>query len=172
MTRRRLLARVVGTAETPGGTADVTGGDIEALRNAIELEDHALFAYGKAAGLGVLTPAQIELSAGHLGDHQAHRQLLVDTVTSLGGGPPDVKDVYPITGDTRSARGFLGILVALEEATVQAYFAAIRTLSRAELRHTLASVTGVEAQHVVVLRQALGETPLVPHPFVDQGLET
>jgi hypothetical protein len=155
LTRRALLL-----------TAPVLGISAEALARArddraiviaaIDLEQRAAAAYDAAAGGGKLPPALARL-ARHLRDQeQEHADGLARALRGLGGRRPARPDPPPAVP---SGRAFGDFALALENRLIRAYYDAVPRL-RPGLRQPLGSIMACEAQHLVVLREALGRDPL------------
>jgi rubrerythrin len=145
-----------------------TDGDI--LISAIKLERIAVLAYGVAIDSKLLTPA-FEKVAVRFRDHeQAHADVLTTALTDLGGTPPPdpvVKDIDGVVegiGDLKSQADVANFAIELEMAAVAAYYDAHSKLVDAKLLQTGASIMASEAQHLVVLRQAVKQPP-VPNAF-------
>jgi ferritin-like protein len=181
LSRRRFLAlagstgllTVAGLGRLPAGLALSDQADV--LSRTVDMENQAIFAYGAMVKAGVLPPEPLARANSYLDDHAAHRDLLADAVRSLGEAAPSPKVDYPLNGpgglpaDLKSEKGIMDLAVFLEETLVESQYAAISGLTKSSLRQRLASVLGVEAQHVAILRNHMMLDP-VPHPFVDQGL--
>src|SRR5439155_10670733 len=107
----------------------------------------------------------------HVTDHTAHGAYLADTISSLGVTPPVKKDTYTLPTAFATENDILTAVAGLEETATQALYVALPRVTRADLRQGLASVFGVEAQHVAVIRAAQALDP-VPQAFIDLGLST
>ncbi len=147
-----------------------SSGDAEILSSAIHLEQVAVLAYDAAIDGGRLTPAFSKVLARFRDHEQEHADTLTKALTDLGGSPPpdampaDVDKVAGGLRDARSQRDVANIAIELEMATVAAYLDAHRRLVEARLLQTGASIMANEAQHLVVLRQAVERDP-VPNAF-------
>ncbi len=147
-------------------------GDAEILQAAIGLEQSAVFAYTAAAGTGKLgksTPVA-KLFAKQ---EQEHADGLISALEGLGGKAPakptkpeDVPGLAEAAGG--DAKDITEFAVELETMAVAAYYDAHGKLQAPELLSTGASIMANEAQHLVVLRQALGQDPS-PNAFVTGG---
>lgn len=177
LSRRRLL-RVAG-AGISAGAAGLLGGcgggsqgkdgarrpatDIELLNAALELEHVAVAAYGRAAGR---LNGEAGALARRLRDHEReHVDRLGLAVRELGGEPRAARASYDVPVP-RGRRAILRYAIELEDAAVASYLAALPRLGEPDLRATAAAILTGEAQHLAVLREALGEEP-VPRAFVD-----
>ena len=143
------------------------------LEAAIGMEQRAAFAYatladgGKLGGLGAV--------AGLFAQHEEeHAGALTRALRDRGGSPPAkpaaVKEV-PGLGEATDGppRQIMAFAVELETRAVAAYYDALARLEAPELLSMAASIMGNQAQHLVVLREALGRAP-VPDAFVTGGL--
>ncbi|MGH2468479.1 MAG: ferritin-like domain-containing protein, partial [Chloroflexota bacterium] len=83
-----------------------------------------------------------------------------------GGTPPNEPAASALHFPAlHSQTDVLNFALALENVAVGAYAGAIRQFQNVALIQTLASIFGVEAKHVAVLRSVLGQDPL-PDSFV------
>lgn len=88
-----------------------------------------------------------------------HTAALAQALEALGApGVPPPRDL-PVLA-RRSARGRLRYLLELEETGLGAMHAALGRLSDDKLLQTTATILGCQAQHLVVLRAALGRDAL------------
>lgn len=146
------------------------GPDAEILVAAIKLERIAVLAYGVAIDSKLLTPGFASVARRFRDHEQAHADALTTALTDLGGTPPpdpelaDVDSVVTGIGDLRSQADVANFAIELELATVAAYYDAQSKLIDAKLLQTGASIMANEAQHLVVLRQAVKQPP-VPNAF-------
>ena len=159
LTRRALLltAPVLGiSAEALARSRD----DRATVTAAIDLEQRAAAAYDSAATDRKLPPALAAL-ARHLRDQEEeHADALARALRGLGGRRPARPERPP---PVPPGRAFGAFALVLENRLISAYYDAMSRLSPG-LRQPLASIMACEAQHLVVLRQALGRDPL-PQAF-------
>lgn len=147
-----------------------SGADGEILAGAIHIEQVAVLAYGAAIDSGLLTPAFAKVARRFRDHEQEHADALTTALTDLGGEPPekataeDIDAVAEGLGEARSQRDLASFAIELELAAVAAYHDAQRKLVDAKLLQTSASIMANEAQHLVVLRQAVKRDP-VPSAF-------
>ncbi len=145
-----------------------TDGDI--LMSAIKLERIAVLAYGVAIDSKLLTPSFAKVAKRFRDHEQAHADVLTTALTDLGGTPPpdpEVKDIDGVVkgiGDVKSQADVANFAIELEMAAVAAYYDAHSKLVDAKLLQAGASIMANEAQHLVVLRQAVKQDP-VPNAF-------
>lgn len=104
---------------------------------------------------------------------QEHADGLIQALESLGGKPPpkptkaaDVDGLAEAAGG--NAADILNFAVEIETMAVGAYYDAHGKLKSPELLSTGASIMANEAQHLVILRQALKKNPS-PDAFVTGG---
>ena len=146
------------------------GPDAEILVAAVRLERIAVLAYAQAIGSKLLTPAFARVARRFRDHEQAHADVLTTALTDLGGTPPpdpvvaDIDSVVKGIADLRSQADVASFAIELELAAVAAYYDAQRKLIDAKLMQTGAAIMANEAQHLVVLRQAVKRDP-VPYAF-------
>jgi rubrerythrin len=147
-----------------------TSGDAEILSGAIHLEQVAVLAYGAAIDSKLLTPGFAKVAARFRAHEQEHADALTTALTDLGGTPPpkatakDIDAVVKGLGAVKSEGDVAAFAIELEMVAVAAYYDAHRKLVDAKLLQTGASIMANEAQHLVVLRQAVKRDP-VPNAF-------
>jgi len=162
LTRRALLgvggAAVVlgacGDDDEPGERART---DVEILNSALDVEHHAVAAY---TALVPLMAGEAAVTGGRFLAHErAHVAGLERAIRARGGTPNRPRDDYrrPAATGTRTA---VRAALALEETTIGTYLDALPRLADRRLRATAASILTVQAEHVSVLRTALGMDPL------------
>lgn len=142
-----------------GGTA---GDDVEILNSALDLENMAIFVYTDGARL--LKGDALKASKTFLGHEKAHAQGIARAIKSLGGTPNKAKTAYDI-GKPTSQLDVLRLAEKIENVAVAAYVDAIPKLGDPKLRATAAAIATTEAEHIAVLRKALGHRA-VPTAFV------
>lgn len=142
----------------PSYLAQATG-DIAILNGAIELEQQAQWTYAAASKSGLLKPEVVAVATKIAGQHGAHESALADAVKKLGGTAPKAKDSYPLP-ELKSQEDVLKYALKLETQATNAYFEAFTKLSDKALKLAGISIMNDEAQHVAVLRGALGLDPV------------
>lgn len=131
--------------------------DAAVLEAAIGLEQTAAVAYDTAISRGLVAREIMRTAELFRDQVREHADELIAALEELGHTPrrpPARADVDGVGG-----------LIALETTAVAAYYDAQRTLLDVRLLQTAASIMGNHAQHLVVLRQAIGENPS-PDAFV------
>lgn len=105
-------------------------------------------------------PRRVSRIARRFWAHEVqHTAALAQALEALGApGVPPPRDLPVLS--RRSPRGRLRYLLALEETTLATMHAALGELSDDKLLQTTATILGCQAQHLVVLREALGRQPL------------
>jgi hypothetical protein len=94
-----------------------------------------------------------------------HSLELKAIIKQAGGKPHRPAPAYDLGASPRSRKDVLLILHALEQAQLVAYLEAVTVLTPGQLRAAAAAIFANEAQHLMVLRMELGQSP-VPSPFV------
>lgn len=144
------------------------GPDAEILLSAVKLERIAVLVYTVAIDSKLLTPAFTRVAETFRDHEREHADALTTALTDLGGTPaPEVADIDSVVkgiGDLKSQADVANFAIELELAAVAAYYDAQRKLIDAKLLQTGASIMANEAQHLVVLRQAVKQAP-VPNAF-------
>ena len=141
-------------------------GDAAILERAIELERTAVIVYRTAAS-GDLLDAEVRKAAELFAQQEAeHADALIAALSDLGGTAPKPPKAADVAGldELDSQDEVLEFAIELENMAVVAYDDAAARLTRADLLKTTAQIVSNEAQHLVVLRQQLGEDP-VPSAF-------
>jgi rubrerythrin len=147
-----------------------TDGDANILVSAIHLEQVAVLAYDAAIASKLLTPAFTTVARRLRSHEQEHEAVLTKALTDLGGTPPpaakpaDIDAVVKGLGNVKSQRDVAIFAIELEMAAVAAYYDAQSKLIDAKLLQSGVSIMANEAQHLVVLRQAVKRDP-APNAF-------
>jgi len=148
-----------------------SSGDAGILEQAIGLERIAILAYETAIDSGLLTAAFTRVARRFRDHEQEHADALTTALMDLGGTPPakkptlkDIDGVVKGLGSVKSQADIANFAIELEMAAVAAYYDAHRKLVDAKLLQAGASIMANEAQHLVVLRQAVKRAP-VPNAF-------
>jgi Ferritin-like domain len=136
--------------------------DVELLNHLLHLEHVGIAAY--TAGTPLLAPATIKAGKLFLNDELAHAGALAGLIRAAGAKPIKPAPSYDL-GHPRSSREVLALLHRVEQAQIAAYLNALPRLQPAVVRQSVASILANDAQHVAVVRAALGQ-PAVPSAFV------
>ncbi len=132
--------------------------DAELLEDLLAVEQRLISAYEAGLRRDAIDP---ELAEGLLAHEREHVRALQQT---LGGADRNPRATVPspeLTGALRSRSAFARFALRLEAEAVTAYAEAAANIGDAKLRQPLGSIMACEAAHVVALREALGERPLV-----------
>ena len=130
--------------------------DIAILNNALDLEHAAIAAY--TAGIPLLSGTTQKAAKQFLLQEFAHASALTTLVKNAGGKAKAPAPSYNL-GRPRRPADVLGLLHMVERAAIAAYVDAIPKISRGTVRAKLASILANEAQHIALVRQALGQPP-------------
>lgn len=142
-------------------------GDAQILEVAIGIEQTAVAVYDAAVGSGLLDEATMEIAELFRDQEQEHADALIAALEDLGGTPPEPPGAGEVDrlGHLRSQEELARFALELETIAVAAYYDAHAQLEDEALLRTVASIMANDAQHLVVLRQILGEDPS-PAAFV------
>lgn len=137
--------------------AEVLDGVLARQMAAIKAYDHSLRALGGQA-----------LAAARLfrAQEQEHVDAILKALRGLGAKAEPTPETID-SGGLKTEAEYLVFLYEVESATIDTELSAISNLSDAWPRSLLASTVANQAQHLVLLRRALGAKPLetVPEPF-------
>jgi hypothetical protein len=140
----------------------VLGTDVALLGQLLHLEHVGIAAY--TAGTPLLPPATVKAGKLFLNDELEHAGALAGLIRAAGAKPPKPAPSYDL-GHPRNSTEVLALLHRIESAQISAYLAALPRLEPAFVRQSVASILANDAQHVAVVRAALGR-PAVPSAFV------
>lgn len=130
------------------------------LNQLLEVEYYAIAAY--TAGLPFLSRAERKAAKQFLGQDVTHASTLQGLIKQAGGKAVMPQPSYDL-GAPRPA-DILTLLHTLEGRQIDAYLQRIPALTPGKLRSTAAAIMANDAQHLAVLRQALGREP-IPSAF-------
>lgn len=150
------------TPDVVTGPDESDQADVEILNGALDLELMAIAAY--KAGAGRLRGGMLDIAKKFLEHEQEHADALAGAIEEAGGTANRAKSSYDFP-ELRSERDVLRFAVDLENTAIAAYIDALPKLSQGDLRATAAGIITNEAEHLAVLRDALGQNP-VPAAFV------
>jgi hypothetical protein len=137
--------------------------DIGVLNHLLGIEHVAAAAY--TAGIPLLSGDIAADCRRFLDDELAHAGELFLLIKRQNGTPVKPQATYPLGGTPGSRIDVLTLLHTIERRQITAYLEAIPLVAPGAARAALAAILGSDAQHVAVVRGALGEAPLVG-PFV------
>jgi rubrerythrin len=144
------------------GPDESDAADVELLNVAVDLEHRAVAAYKAVAGTA--SGAALRAIKLVLEQEQEHVDGLAAAIRDLGGTPNRARHSYELPR-WRSQAQALRFAIALEDDAIAAYIDALPKLTDRDLRATATSILTNEAEHIALLRGALGE-PQVPAAFV------
>ena len=161
------VALLAGNDALAAKTGGSKAGDVQILNTAIGAELEAIAAYQLGAESQLLSKPVLDLALTFQGHHKEHVALLSSTVRKLGGKPASAKDKYNFPVDQlKTEMDVLKFAAKLEQGAVSAYLGAVPLFANRDLSKAAASILGDEAMHWAVLRQATGQTPVVPYAFM------
>jgi hypothetical protein len=132
------------------------------LNGVLALERRAIAAY--TAGIPLLQGHDRRAATEFLRQELLHAGRLIVLITATGG-PVAPRAVSYDLGQPDNARQVLVLLHEVEQAQIAAYLDAVQRLSPGRIRAAAGSILADDAQHVSILRAALGDQP-VPSAFV------
>lgn len=161
------------TAPTPSGTATAVStptpsheesADAAILDKVLSRQEAAVEAFAEVGR--ALPPRVARMAAYFRAQEQEHVDAVLKALRGLGS--PAEPTAEPLdTSGLESDRERLVFLYEVESATIDEELSAISKLEASWPRSLLASTVANQAQHLTLLRQALGAGPLasVPVPF-------
>ena len=160
------LSLALGACGSGGGDSTTDrAADVEVLNGILGRQLAAVEAYGRA--LPALHDAA-ELAAVHAFrlQEQEHVDATTKTIRGLEGEADPPAEEIP-SGPIRTRRQAFEFLYELESATIDAELNAVGRLTIGWPRPLIASMAANQAQHLVLIRQALGagSFEIVPEPF-------
>lgn len=150
-----------------GAKAGDAESDVRILNTAIGAEYEAVAAYQVGAESGLLGKDILAVAVSFQGHHKEHAAAIAAAVKKLGGQAVQAKAKYNFPVDQlKTQADVLRFAAGLEKGAVAAYLGAVPLFGDRALAQVAASILGDEAMHWAVLRQVLGETPVVPSAFM------
>jgi hypothetical protein len=146
--------------------------DIKLLNNSLGLEFRTIAAY--TAGIPHLEGPVRRAAVQFLREELSHMARLEALIRRAGGTPFGRQDSYgyghqgPGGPPHGNSHDVLVLLHALEQSQLSAYLQAIPQLAPGPVRGDIAAILANQAQHVSILRSALGLNP-VPAALVNGG---
>jgi hypothetical protein len=140
--------------------------DAALLDKVLARQEAAVGAYAEV--VPALPPRLARMAAYFRAQEQEHVDAVLKAMRGLGSpAEPSPEPLEP--GELRSDRQRLEFLYAVEGATIDEELSAISKLEASWPRSLLASTVADQAQHLTLLRRALGAGPLasIPSPFED-----
>lgn len=136
--------------------------DVDILNHLLHLEHVGIAAY--TAGIPLLAQPTAKAGQLFLNDEINHAGDVAGLVREVGGKPIKPAPSY-VLGHPRTSEEVLTLLRAVEQRQIAAYLGAIPLLQPGEVKQQVASILANDAQHLAVVRAALGQ-PAVPSAFV------
>jgi Ferritin-like domain len=137
--------------------------DVDLLNHLLHLEHVAIAAY--TAGIPLLAQPTAKAGQLFLNDEISHAGDLAGIVREAGGKPIKPAPSYAL-GHPRTSDEVLMLLHSVENAQISGYLHAIQRLEPGVVKQQVASILANDAQHVAVVRAALGR-PAIPSAFVN-----
>jgi len=163
-----------GSSSAPTSAASVTdaspmpsaekSADAELLNHVLGRQEAAIVAYGQV--IPKLSPRLARLAAYFRAQEQEHVDAVLKAMRGLKSEAEPSEEEIEV-GDRGSDRERLEFLYEVESATIDEELSAISELEASWPRSLLSSTVANQAQHLTLLRQALGAGPAasVPVPF-------
>jgi hypothetical protein len=148
-------------------TPVVARSDIQVLNAILPLEYRAIAAY--TAGIPLLTGHSAKAAKHFLDQELTHAGEMQGLVHEAHGKWPMPPPSYDL-GHPVSEREVLVLLYEVERTMLGAYLEAVPRLSPGRVRAAIASLFANDAQHISVVRLALGRPP-APSPLVTAAAE-
>ena len=136
--------------------------DVDLLNRLLHLEHTAIAAY--TAGIPLLDQPTAKAGQLFLNDEISHAGDVAGLVREAGGKPIKPAPSYAL-GHPRTSEEVLMLLHAVENAQIAGYLYAIQQLEPGVVKQQVASILANDAQHVAVVRAALGQSA-IPSAFV------
>ena len=157
----------LGAAETHRAPSDVA-----LLNTALELEHTAIYAYGFAAGSGLLSKGTLEAGGLFKGSHEVHRAALTQAIKDLKGFPIAAKKSYSFDAfELKTEADVLRLALFLEMKAAHAYNDSLRQFRSKSLLDAAGRIMGDEVSHAAALRSALSKGPVASWNQLDEGLD-
>jgi hypothetical protein len=151
------------TDATPMPSAEESA-DAELLDHVLGRQEAAIAVYGQV--IPKLAPRLAQMAAYFRAQEQEHVDAVLKAMRGLKSAAEPSEEAIEV-GDLTSDRERLEFLYEVESATIDEELSAISSLEASWPRSLLSSTVANQAQHLTLLRQALGAGPLasVPVPF-------
>jgi hypothetical protein len=137
-------------------SAAARSANLEILNRALDLEHKVIAAY--TAGIPLLARDAQKSAQQFLGQEFAHVSELTGLIKRQQGQPDKAQAVYDL-GHPRSHDEVLQLLHDVERAQIGDYLQAIPEVTPGTIRAALGAILGSDAQHIALLRSALGRAP-------------
>jgi rubrerythrin len=148
------------------GYGDAAASDLKILNVALGLEHEAIAAYQAGAESGLLAKPVLDVAVLFQGQHKQHRDALAATIRKAGATPVEPKKMGDYAWPKLATQADVLMFAAkLEAGAASAYLGALKAIQNKDYLTAAAAIMGNEAQHLAVLRHALGDNP-APSAFI------
>jgi hypothetical protein len=148
------------------GAGNTATADLNILNVALGLEHEAIAAYQAGAESGLLAKPVLDVAVLFQGQHKQHRDALAATIRKAGAVPVEPKMMKDYAWPKLASQSDVLMFAAkLEAGAASAYLGALKAIQNKDYLTAAAAIMGNEAQHLAVLRHALGESP-APSAFI------
>lgn len=150
--------------EADAPTAAQSSPDADVLGSVLSRQEGAIEAFGQV--IPALPPRLAHLAAYFRAQEQEHVDAVLKAMRGAKIHPESSPEAIDL-GEPKSVREHLVFLYEVESATIEEELSAIGKLETTSISALLAATAADQAQHLTLLRQALGAGPLasVPAPF-------
>jgi rubrerythrin len=159
------LGTQIGQARAQSG-GDMATADLKILNVALGLEHEAIAAYQAGAESGLLAKPVLDVAVLFQSQHKQHRDVLATTIRKAGAVPVEPMMMKEYSWPKLASQSDVLMFAAkLEAGAASAYLGALKAIQNKDYLTAAAAIMGNEAQHLSILRHALGESP-VPSAFI------
>lgn len=153
----------VTNVDTPMPTPEESA-DAELLNHVLGRQEAAIAAYGQV--IPKLAPPLARMAAYFRAQEQEHVDAVLKAMRGLNGSAEPSEETIEV-GEPKTDTERLEFLYEVESSTIDEELSAISGLEASWPRSLLSSTVANQAEHLTLLRQALGAGPLasVPVPF-------
>lgn len=146
--------------------------DVALLNIALELEHTAIYAYGLAAGSGLLSKGALAVGGTFKAAHETHRAALEGAIRELKGHAIPARKSYDLSAfDLKTEADVLRLALFLEMKAAHTYQQALSQFRHKRLLEAAGRILGDEVSHAAVLRGVLGKAPVGFYGQLDEGFE-
>jgi len=158
------LAACGGGGDSSSAAAAEAAADGEVLNQVLGRQEAAVIAYADALR-GIGEPF-LRIARQFQAQEEEHVDATLKALRGVGALPEPEAEEIP-RGRLRARRDYLRFLYELESGTIEEESAAVAELASSAARTTIAATIANQAQHLVLLRRALGAKPVetVPDAF-------
>ena len=143
-----------GTTTAATTTADAAG-DLDILNYALTLEYLETDFYKKVIASGLFKGAQLDVIKTFGEQEQAHVDVLIATVKTLGGTPAPIPETkFPL----ENATSVIELAATVENLGAAAYLGEAGKITNKEVLAAALSIHSVEARHAAALNTLLGKS--------------